>query len=69
MRFFKGKPLVFRKGGAQNRSVRIKIRRLFGRLVLLGEEVVICPDLQKVITAWDHLPKKIRQAILIMVGA
>ena len=64
----RGKTATFRKSDVRYRVVTTKIRR-FGRSKSARQnQPSLDPKLGQIISAWDHLPEKIRRAILIMIG-
>ena len=69
MRFFRQKTKIFRQSGKELRSIKLTVYRRFRARNLELAPSHLDPKLEKIIAAWDHLPEKIRQAILIMVGA
>ncbi len=69
MRFFRQKTKIFRQCGKEPRSIKLTVYRRFRVRNLELAPSHLDPKLEKIIAAWGHLPEKIRQAILIMVGA
>jgi hypothetical protein len=68
VRFFRGKTLVFRQGGKEGRIVKMMFSRLRKNKNPQPQEVKADSGLDKIISAWSHLPAHIQKAILVMIG-
>ena len=59
--------MIFRKSGKNNGKVMLQVQRVISNGFRTIGANQIDPQLERVITAWDHLPANIRQAILMMI--